>query len=555
MVVASATSFYRYLWQHQRTRSLAIAAALWLSAVLDGFGLSMALPLLTQVTHSGAPGGLSASAIILIILGAFIAKAVIRWLSMWQVANGVAQVARELRNDLFNALVRVDWRFFVQTPAGHLSSAAGVDAYRAAYALRRACGALAAILQLAVYLALIAAISFWVGLGALALAGLIGFALRFLVQSSRRGGQEHSASTRDVVSSVMQFAHALKPARSMARDRMLKDWLRTSNDRLWRAERHQLISFESVHIVQEPLAVFTVLLTLFLAGAFLTISGPQLLLIGVLLYRMLTQAKLVQTEYQGMLWATAAFDAIQTHAERARAWPEARVSAGEGKAEPAPFASIHLRSMSFGYGDHEVIDQIDLVIPAGSMIVLTGVTGSGKSTLLDLLAGLYVPTGGSIEIDERPLQSLDLQAWRRGIGYMTQEPALLHDTVRRNVTLGEPVDEQTLEWALTVAGARDFVRALPDGLETVIGEQGFRLSGGQRQRLALARALVGRPRLLLLDEPTANVDPETEAVMAGALVQLKGSVTIVVASHRPVFESDADRVLALSSLPESQVMP
>ena len=174
-----------------------------------------------------------------------------------------------------------------------------------------------------------------------------------------------------------------------------------------------------------------------------------------------------------------------------------------------------------------------LTIPAGGITAIVGASGAGKTTVVDLIAALLRPQEGEIWIDDLPLQRVDWRAWRRMIGYVPQDTVLLHDTVRNNVTLGDPeLTEADAEAALRAAGIWDLVSGLPEGLDTVVGERGGKLSGGQRQRVAIARALAHKPRLLILDEATSALDPETEAAICRTLEALRGELTIIAISHQ-----------------------
>ena len=151
-------------------------------------------------------------------------------------------------------------------------------------------------------------------------------------------------------------------------------------------------------------------------------------------------------------------------------------------------------------------------------------------------------------IDDLPLADIDATAWRCMIGYVPQETFLFHDTVLANVTLGEPgISCADVETALRRAEAREFVAALPDGVDTVVGERGARLSGGQRQRIAIARALVRDPALLILDEATTALDPETEAGIVATVKRLTGRLTVLSISHQPAMQSAADFVYQLDT--------
>ena len=170
--------------------------------------------------------------------------------------------------------------------------------------------------------------------------------------------------------------------------------------------------------------------------------------------------------------------------------------------------------MASSYEDatRPALEDIDLVIRRGESVGIVGATGAGKSTLVDVLLGLLRPTSGRVLLDGEDLTGYE-RAWQRLIGYVPQDPYLLDDTLRRNIAFGIPdamIDEQRLARACTLAQLDDFVRQLPDGLETMVGEDGVRLSGGQRQRVAIASALYQDPAVLVFDEATAALDNQTE---------------------------------------------
>ncbi|MFO1119193.1 MAG: ATP-binding cassette domain-containing protein, partial [Rhodospirillales bacterium] len=195
-----------------------------------------------------------------------------------------------------------------------------------------------------------------------------------------------------------------------------------------------------------------------------------------------------------------------------------------------------------------VLRDLDLTIPRGSITTLAGPSGVGKSTTVDLLAGLYQPGAGHIRIDGVDLRELDLQRWRHLLGYVPQEVTLFHDTVLRNVSLWEEgASEADVIEALQVAGAWSFVSELPNGLHELLGERGHRLSGGQRQRISIARALMHRPKLLILDEATTGLDPQTEGEICEVVRKLcvEEGLTVLAISHQPAWQRIADRVYTM----------
>jgi len=217
-----------------------------------------------------------------------------------------------------------------------------------------------------------------------------------------------------------------------------------------------------------------------------------------------------------------------------------------GRAMPTLDHGCRFENVSFAYGADDVLNNVDLEIPARGLTVITGASGSGKTTLTDLLLGLYQPRSGRVLLDETPLNDVDLQAWRGMVGYVPQELILFHDTVLANVTLGDPrLNEADVRRALEAAGAWDFVAALPEGLNSIVGEKGAKLSGGQRQRVSLARALAGRPKLLILDEVTSALDPRTERDICRNIDALSHDMTILAITHREAWAEIADRTYSL----------
>ncbi|MCW2928435.1 MAG: transporter related [Thermoleophilia bacterium] len=210
-------------------------------------------------------------------------------------------------------------------------------------------------------------------------------------------------------------------------------------------------------------------------------------------------------------------------------------------------SSLSFEGVTFGYRDgRPVIDDLSLEVPRGQTVALIGATGCGKTTLASLVPRFYDPEQGTVRIDGVDLRELSLHELRRSIGIVDQEPFLFSATIAENLRFGNPdaTDEQV--WAaIDSAQAREFVDRLPNGIETIVGERGLTLSGGQRQRLAIARALVVDPRVLILDDATASVDSQVEERISTALSGDTGRRTTIIIAHRPSTIALADHIVVM----------
>ncbi|MGH9228911.1 MAG: ABC transporter ATP-binding protein, partial [Acidimicrobiales bacterium] len=225
-----------------------------------------------------------------------------------------------------------------------------------------------------------------------------------------------------------------------------------------------------------------------------------------------------------------------------------RPTPAEGAGTPLPEGplAVDVRALRFAYSADAdpVLASVDLTLTRGEVVALVGATGSGKSTLCHLLAHLYQPTAGSVRLGDVELAAAEKASLRSTVALVFQEAFLFASSVRENLALGWPASDDELRWALDAARARRFVDRLPTGLDQQLGERGVTLSGGQRQRLALARALLRRPGLLMLDDATSAVDPTVERQILDGLPDALRATTLVVA-HRVSTIALADRVLFL----------
>ncbi len=367
--------------------------------------------------------------------------------------------------------------------------------------------------------------------------------LQRLVRVTRRAGRKQTLRTSELIVQLNDALVSIKPMKAMARHAQVGDFLGDKIAGLRRALRRQVLSKQVMRYIQEPMLVIFLAAGLYIAVATWGIPLAEILVTGLLIERTITNVGKVQQEVQKAVAVESAFWSVHRLIDEAGAEAEHF----DGTRPPTLEKGCSFRNVSFAFGSRQVLHGLSLEIPKGKVTVITGGSGAGKTTLTDLLLGLHYPDSGDVLIDGTPLTEIDLAKWRGMIGYVPQELILFNDTIAANVTLGDPaLTEERVLHALAAAGALDFVERLPDGIHTQVGERGSRLSGGQRQRIAIARALMHDPKLLILDEVTSALDPETEAGICRNIRALtEQGITALAITHREAWLSAADRVYHL----------
>jgi ABC-type multidrug transport system fused ATPase/permease subunit len=220
--------------------------------------------------------------------------------------------------------------------------------------------------------------------------------------------------------------------------------------------------------------------------------------------------------------------------------------------------SIEFRQVSFGYNPEEAIvfNDLSFVIPRGKKIGIVGSSGSGKSTIIELLFRFYDPQKGHILVDGTDLKELNLVSWRKHIGVVAQDTFLFHDTVRNNIAFASPgASQEQIELAAKRAYAHEFIKSLPKGYDTLIGERGVLLSGGERQRLAISRAILAEPEILVFDEATSSLDTESEKIVQAALDEISEGKTVIAIAHRLSTLANFDKIIVVDKGAIAEIGP
>jgi ATP-binding cassette subfamily C protein len=534
-----------------------VLGAVLLGTVADGLGLASLLPLISIALDQSAIGDSRISRMVADVLAwiglepkletllTFVVvlifiKAALTLATQRTINYAVSDVATEFRRRLMESVLQVKWSYFARQPIGRLANAISLDAARSAEAFQLAANFIATLLQTAIYIA-IALYASW-QLAALGVAaGLFTVAiLSPLVQRTRTYSKRQRKRTEELVTLTTDTLGSIKPLLAMSRHWHFAGFFNDKVRDLRRALRRQALSKYIMKGVREPLSALLIAIGFYVAYEKLQIGIPELIVMGILFRRLVAAMGDAQEQLQAAVGVEASYWSV--HSLIAEAQSQREVNRG-GRV-PTLNRSIRLEDVTFGYDESRlVLDRFTMEAPAGKLTVLGGISGAGKTTITDLILGLHEPISGQVFVDDVPLTEIDLRRWRAMVGYVPQELGLFHESVFANVTLGDAaITEAMVERALERAGALDFVKEMPEGVHTSVGERGSRLSGGQRQRIALARALVLEPKLLILDEVSSALDPETEAEICANVRDLSGSCTIIAITHRPIWLEMADQV-------------
>jgi len=542
-----------------------------IAALLDGFAIALLIPFLNILFRQPAtamPKGVVANLIdaivggriipgdemrslrnvIILVMIAVILKNLLVWIAGQFGATLQEYVTRDLRNSVYRHLAHLPLGYFTQMKAGQILSRVINDTFETRLILTQiVTQSLQSASLVLVYIAILFSISWKLSLIALVILPLLGFSLQPMLKKLRRGNLRRGNVHGEMTSVLQETISGIRLVKASGTESYEESRFADGSNKYARSSlkltRLALLAPPITEVIGTLIAVVILWIGAWQVLKSGTMTGATLLAFLTLVLRLLQPLKQLSqmrtTAQSSLASAERLFEILDSPAEFQR---------DGGTREKAVFErDLRFENVTFSYGDAPVLTGIDLTARKGEVVALVGPSGSGKSTLVDLIPRFYEPTQGRILVDGVDTREIKLPGLRALTGIVSQETVLFHDTVRNNIAYGAPgkYTQAQIEAAARAANAHDFIMELPRGYDTLLGERGTRLSGGQRQRLAIARALLSDPPILILDEATSALDTESERLVQEAIDRLLQGRTVFVIAHRLSTIAHADQILVL----------
>lgn len=457
---------------------------------------------------------------------------------------------RKLRVETYSMILKAKWRFFLEKRKTNLINILTTELARVSYGINLILQLLATILFTFIQVGLAFLLSPQVTVFVLGFGLLFLVASRVFIKKARILGGKTSELAKDYLSGITDHFNGIKDIKSNTLEGSRLDWFQSITKKMSSEQMEYMRIRSNSQLFYKISMAILIAFFIFLSVNMFQAQTAQLLLIILIFSRLWPRFMTIQSNLEQLAASIPAFKSLWELRQECNEAVEMQDIYMQKHIKPICIKQgIECKDVSFRYNKQEALyalQNINVQIPINSMTAIVGHSGAGKSTLIDVLMGLIQPEKGQVLIDGIPLTTDNLLSLRRAISYVPQDPFLFNASIRENLMMIDSnVNEEQIWAALEFAAATEFVRMLPNGLDTLIGDRGVRLSGGERQRLVLARAILRKPSILVLDEATSALDTENEVKIQSAIERLKGTMTIVVIAHRLSTIRNADQVIVL----------
>ncbi len=533
--------------------------------VLEGVGVNALIPLLSFATGSDMGGndaisralrsmfefvGVSFNIKFLLIFIAtlFILKAFVLVIINFIRISIVADYEEKTRSRLYKKFLNSNWEYLMNQKLGRVENILMTDVRYGSTLLHQASATIMTLTGFLVYIVIAFNISMYITIVTLLTGAVFFLFLKPILYRTRKIAQKVSDTNKDIAHSVNESIMGLKTIKSLCASQPVA---KEGEDKFYWLKKLRKKSFiytEIVGTVIEPLSV--VFITVVFALSF---KSPEFSIatfgaVVYLIHHIFIYVQRMQASLNNVNESSPYVKNIIQQEEEAEKNYEA---ISKGKVEKFVFKNkLSVKNLFFSYvgADRDVLKDINFSISKGDLVGFIGPSGAGKTTLVDLLLRLFEPKSGEILLDGVNINDIDLLEWRKSVGYVSQDIFLLNDTIENNIRFyDDSISKNDIEKSSRLAYIHDFIKTLPEGYQTTIGERGMRVSAGQRQRIAIARVLARNPQILILDEATSALDNESEMMIQKFIENLKGKITVLVIAHRLSTIMNSDRLISIEN--------
>jgi ATP-binding cassette subfamily C protein len=539
-------------------RAALIVTLMILTALGEGLGIALLLPILTSIGVEAAGqasigqtviqdalarfGIETVAALLTLAIVVFATQAIFSVFQGWVIARWQRIYAAHWQNRLYQRFIRARWSFFVQHKQGELINSIATETTRLAGAFFLLAQLVATAVITIIYIGIAATISWQTSLFLIGLAFFLMLSVRKITTKSRKIGGLLGPLNAELNVKLSEFLSGAKLIKATATESLTVDSVGTTIAALRQNYTWATFLPGAVRAIFEFCTLSALALLLVFGQAKLGIGAANLLVTLALFVRVFPRINMLQQHYQLLTTYAPALTVVQRMVQEA----EKEAESGGNQQLAIPHGQETVIDIECGgYGENVILRDVRISLPRTGFVAVVGESGSGKSTLANCMLGLGEIQSGDIRVGDVSMKQTVPSSWRRFFGYVPQETVLFHLSIAENVAWGETKSMLQIEDACRLANAHDFIVALPERYQTIIGDQGARLSGGQRQRLGLARALLRQPSVLVLDEATSALDSGSERAILETIETLRQDICIVSVAHRLATVRNADRIYVM----------
>jgi len=541
-------------WQFSPSRTLLVLALMLLSSLTASIGIVFIVPLLQAIqidigsslsndignkinsVFNGLGVTLNLLTVLIVYLTIIIIKGLISFASSVLSTKLQSNFIVSLRDKHYRELFQTKWQFLNQEHMADFIRLITGQVEMVGFCLQQVLSLCNNLILVCVYLGLAIIVSPQLTLLAMALALILVIVMLPINSLIHRSGMKELSANTNIFRQIFEQISHLKIIKSFSAEDACLEKMHAENQ-LLEKQQIQFTIYNSLTRFINLVGAATIFTLLFYTAInILELPIANLLVVLFIFSRLMPQVSTLQSTVMQLIHQAPSYTDLLVKSAELRNNAEITQHSISKEPEQLNFNSeITLKHMAYSYPntDKYAITNVNSVIKKNQSVAITGPSGVGKSTIADILSGLLLPDSGEISIDGVNIDEQNQYALRNKVAYVTQETYLFHQTVRENLTwlFKNDSTEEQLWNALKLASADNFVNELPEGLDTLIGDNGIKLSGGERQRIALARALLAKPEILILDEATSALDRDNELKIRDALINLEGQLTIIVIAH------------------------